>query len=173
MYPKNLFFTSESVTEGHPDKFCDKISDAVLDECLRNDPMSRVACETYVTLGLVNVGGEITTSTLIDVAKVAREIGNEIGYVVLVWEDNAYGLIAWKQQKKFGHHTDLAFGNPKWTTLAQAFGWHGHYVENSVDLRDTLEAAFTEKGPSLVVIPIDYRENALLAKKIGEIIFTI
>jgi acetolactate synthase-1/2/3 large subunit len=93
--------------------------------------------------------------------------------VVLVWEDNAYGLIAWKQQKKFGHHTDLAFGNPKWTTLAQAFGWHGHYVENSVDLRDTLEAAFTEKGPSLVVIPIDYRENALLAKKIGEITCTI
>ena len=81
MYPKNFFFTSESVTEGHPDKFCDKISDAVLDECLRNDPMSRVACETYVTLGLVNVGGEITTSTLFDVAKVAREIGNEIGYV--------------------------------------------------------------------------------------------
>jgi len=97
----------------------------------------------------------------------------ESDIVVLVWEDNAYGLIAWKQQKKFGHHTDLAFGNPKWTTLAQAFGWHGHYVENSVDLRDTLEAAFTEKGPSLVVIPIDYRENALLAKKIGEIIFTI
>jgi len=81
MYPKNMFFTSESVTEGHPDKFCDKISDAVLDECLRNDPMSRVACETYVTLGLVNIGGEITTSTLFDVAKVAREIGNEIGYV--------------------------------------------------------------------------------------------
>ena len=68
---------------------------------------------------------------------------------------------------------DLAFGNPKWTTLAQAFGWHGHYVENSFDLRDTLEAAFTEKGPSLVVIPIDYRENALLAKKIGDIICTI
>jgi acetolactate synthase-1/2/3 large subunit len=54
----------------------------------------------------------------------ATRIGSNI--VVLVWEDNAYGLIAWKQQKKFGHHTDLAFGNPKWTTLAQAFGWHGH-----------------------------------------------
>ncbi len=101
----------------------------------------------------------------------ATRIGSNI--VVLVWEDNAYGLIAWKQQKKFGHHTYLAFGNPKWTTLAQAFGWHGHYVENSVDLRDTLEDVFTEKGPSLVVIPIDYRENALLAKKIGEIIFAI
>jgi len=81
MYPENMFFTSESVTEGHPDKFCDKISDAVLDECLRNDPMSRVACETYVTMGLVNIGGEITTSTLFDVASLAREIGNEIGYV--------------------------------------------------------------------------------------------
>ncbi len=81
MYPKNMFFTSESVTEGHPDKFCDQISDAVLDECLRHDPMARVACETYVTMGLVNVGGEITTEALFDVAKVVREVGNEIGYV--------------------------------------------------------------------------------------------
>ena len=80
MYPKNMIFTSESVTEGHPDKFCDKISDAVLDECLRHDPMSRVACETYVTMGLVNVGGEITTKALFDVAKVVRDVGNDIGY---------------------------------------------------------------------------------------------
>ena len=80
MYPKNMIFTSESVTEGHPDKFCDQISDAVLDECLRHDPMSRVACETYVTMGLVNVGGEITTTALFDVAKVVREVGNDIGY---------------------------------------------------------------------------------------------
>ncbi len=78
MYPKTMFFTSESMTEGRPDKFCDKISDAVLDECLRHDPMARVA---YVTMGLVNVGGEITTTALFDVANVAREIGNEIGYV--------------------------------------------------------------------------------------------
>ena len=68
------------MTRGKTDKFCDKISDAVLDECLRRDPMSRVACETYVTMGLVNVGGEITTKALFDVAKVARKIGNEIGY---------------------------------------------------------------------------------------------
>ncbi len=97
----------------------------------------------------------------------ARRIGSNI--VVMVWEDNAYGLIAWKQEKQFGSHTDLAFDNPRWTVLAQAFGWHGHYVDNAVDLADTLEAAFATKGPSLVVIPIDYRENALLAKKIGEI----
>ncbi len=80
MYPKNMFFTSESVTEGHPDKFCDQISDTVLDECLKIDPLSRVACECYVTMGLLNVGGEITTKALFDVARVVRELGNEIGY---------------------------------------------------------------------------------------------
>ncbi len=80
MYPKNMFFTSESVTEGHPDKFCDQISDAVLDECLRQDPLARVACECYVPMGLLNVGGEITTDALFDVAKVVRDLGNEIGY---------------------------------------------------------------------------------------------
>src|SRR5512135_987234 len=80
MYPKNMLFTSESVTEGHPDKFCDQISDAVLDECLRHDPMSRVACNTYITMGLLIVGGEITTTALFDVSKVVRELGNEIGY---------------------------------------------------------------------------------------------
>ena len=80
MYPKNMFFTSESVTEGHPDKFCDQISDVVLDECLRQDPLARVACECYVTMGLLNVGGEITTDALFDVAKVVRDLGNEIGY---------------------------------------------------------------------------------------------
>ena len=80
MYPENMFFTSESVTEGHPDKFCDLVSDAVLDECLRVDPLSRVACECYVTMGLLNVGGEITTNALFDVAKVVRDLGNEIGY---------------------------------------------------------------------------------------------
>ncbi len=79
MYPMNMFFTSESVTEGHPDKFCDQISDAVLDECLRQDPLARVACECYVTMGLLNVGGEITTDALFDVAKVVRDLGNEIG----------------------------------------------------------------------------------------------
>jgi S-adenosylmethionine synthetase len=80
MYPKNMLFTSESVTEGHPDKFCDQISDVVLDECLKQDPLSRVACECYVTMGLLNVGGEVTTHALFDVAKVVRDLGNEIGY---------------------------------------------------------------------------------------------
>jgi len=73
-------FTSESVTEGHPDKVADQISDAVLDAALAGDPASRVACETYVTTGLVLVGGEITTQTYIPVAQIAREVIKDIGY---------------------------------------------------------------------------------------------
>jgi len=74
------FFTSESVTEGHPDKICDQISDAILDEILKEDPNARVACETSVTTGLVLVAGEITTTTYIDIQKIVRETVKEIGY---------------------------------------------------------------------------------------------
>ena len=73
-------FTSESVTEGHPDKICDKISDAILDELLRQDPMSRVACETFCTTGLVTVMGEITTNAYVDFQTIVRETVREIGY---------------------------------------------------------------------------------------------
>ena len=73
-------FTSESVTEGHPDKMCDQISDAILDAILEEDPNARVACETTITTGLVLVAGEITTSTYVDIPKVVRETVKEIGY---------------------------------------------------------------------------------------------
>ena len=73
-------FTSESVTEGHPDKICDQISDAILDELMRQDPMSRVACETSITTGLVLVMGEITTEGYVDIQKTVRETIREIGY---------------------------------------------------------------------------------------------
>ena len=75
-----LLFTSESVTEGHPDKICDQISDAVLDAMLAQDPMSRVACETAITTGLVLVMGEITTEGYVDIQKVVRDTVREIGY---------------------------------------------------------------------------------------------
>ena len=75
-----FFFNSESVTEGHPDKVCDQISDAVLDAVLTDDPIGRVACETFVARGLVIVGGEITTKTYIDVDKLVREVIKDIGY---------------------------------------------------------------------------------------------
>ena len=77
---KKMLFTSESVTEGHPDKICDKISDAILDELLRQDPMSRVACETFCTTGLVTVMGEITTKAYVDIQTIVRQTVREIGY---------------------------------------------------------------------------------------------
>ena len=76
----NRLFTSESVTEGHPDKICDQISDAILDELMRQDPQSRVACETSITTGLVLVMGEVSTSGYVDIQKVVRDTIRDIGY---------------------------------------------------------------------------------------------
>ncbi len=84
---RNYYFTSESVTEGHPDKVCDQISDGILDAILREDPMGRVACETSCTTGLVQVIGEVTTSCYVDVQKLVREIVLDIGY-----DNAAYGF---------------------------------------------------------------------------------
>ena len=86
---EKILFTSESVTEGHPDKVCDAVSDAVLDALMAQDPMSRVACETCTTTGLVMVMGEITTKANIDIAKIVRKTVAEIGYT-----DAAYGFDA-------------------------------------------------------------------------------
>ena len=77
---EKILFTSESVTEGHPDKVCDSISDAILDAMMAQDPMSRVACETAMTTGLVLVMGEVTTSAYVDIQKIVRETIREIGY---------------------------------------------------------------------------------------------
>ena len=96
-----------------------------------------------------------------------------LNLTVMVWADNAYGLIAWKQSNEFGRHTDLSFGNPDWLQLASAFDWHGHVVEKSEDLQNTLQQCFSEQGPSLLVIPIDYRENTLLTKRLGELTCSI
>ena len=81
------FFTSESVSKGHPDKVCDQISDAILDEILKKDKTARVACETYITRGLVIIGGEITTRTWVDVEQIARDVIKNIGY-----DDAKYGF---------------------------------------------------------------------------------
>ena len=78
---EKLLFTSESVTEGHPDKMCDAISDAILDALMEQDPMSRVACETCCTTGMVMVMGETTTQAYMDIPKVVRDTVREIGYM--------------------------------------------------------------------------------------------
>jgi S-adenosylmethionine synthetase len=80
LYPKNMLFTSESVTEGQPDKFCDQIADAVVDECLKRDLASRVACDAYVTAGNVFVGGEVSSRAALNVEQLVRDVGNEVGY---------------------------------------------------------------------------------------------
>jgi S-adenosylmethionine synthetase len=87
MENRHYFFTSESVGEGHPDKLCDQISDAILDACIKDDPESRVACETFASTSLVLVGGEITTKTFVDFQDVVRNVAKDIGYT-----DPAYGL---------------------------------------------------------------------------------
>ena len=97
----------------------------------------------------------------------AKRLGSNI--VVMVWEDREYGLIKWKQQDHFGRHSQLRFSNPDWNQLADAFGWHGHMVTRSADLLETLENAFQESGPSLVIVPIDYRENVKLTQRMGEL----
>ncbi|MCR5664114.1 MAG: methionine adenosyltransferase, partial [Oscillospiraceae bacterium] len=76
----HFLFTSESVTEGHPDKICDQISDAILDAILAQDPMGRVACETTVSTGLVHIMGEISTECYVDIPRITREVIRDIGY---------------------------------------------------------------------------------------------
>ncbi|MEJ5188473.1 MAG: methionine adenosyltransferase [Breznakiellaceae bacterium] len=87
MSDRTYIFTSESVGEGHPDKLCDQISDAILDACLKDDPSSRVACETFASTAMVLVGGEITTNTFVDIQQVVRDVVKEVGYT-----NPAYGL---------------------------------------------------------------------------------
>lgn len=97
----------------------------------------------------------------------ARRLDADI--TMMVWEDGGYGLIAWKQDDEFGEHTDLSFGNPDWIGLARSFGWQGQYVGESTELAGAISAALAHKGPSLIAVPIDYRENALLSQRHGEI----
>src|SRR5437764_10814577 len=85
MAAREFLFTSESVTEGHPDKVADQISDSVLDAVLREDPEGRVACETLITTGLVVVAGEISTEIYVDIPKLVRERISEVGYTHSEW----------------------------------------------------------------------------------------
>ncbi len=101
----------------------------------------------------------------------AARLGTNI--VAIVWEDGGYGLISWKQDTQFGHHTPLEFSNPDWVQMAQSFGWEGVRIENSVDLKPALQQSFKNTKPTLIVLPIDYRENPILTKRLGEIAASI
>jgi acetolactate synthase-1/2/3 large subunit len=97
----------------------------------------------------------------------AKRIGANI--VVMIWEDREYGLISWKQHNEFGRHTELSFENPDFVKLADSFGCKGLRVEKASELAPTLDEAFSADAPSLVVVPIDYRENVLLTERLGNI----
>ncbi len=101
----------------------------------------------------------------------AKRIGTPI--VVMVWEDQEYGLIRWKQDNQFGKHTDLHFDNPDFVRLAESFGCVGMRVDNARDLAPALDEAFKQTVPVLVTVPIDYRENEKLTRRLGNIVCPI
>ena len=115
-------------------------------------------------LGISGDGGFLMN---VQEMETAKRLNSNI--VMLVWEDNAYGLISWKQEGEFKRHTDLSFNNPDWSMLARSFGWHAHRVDNSVDFSDTLKTALNEDGPSLVVATVDYSENMKLTRRLGQL----
>ena len=134
-------------------------------------PGAIAAALVYPDRRILGIAGDAGFLMNVQEMETAARIHSNI--VMMVWEDNAYGLIAWKQENEFGRHTDLSFTNPEWMLLAESFGWNGFRCDDSAQLQATLETAFNTPGPSLVVVPIDYRENPKLTQKLGEITASI
>ncbi len=157
-------FTSESVTEGHPDKICDQISDAVLDAILENDPYGRVACETAVTTGLVLVMGEITTECYVDIPSIARETIREIGYTRAKYGfdcDTCAVITSIDEQSP-----DIALG------LNSAWEWRHGDSKNNIDSLGAGDQGImfgyaTDETPELMPLPITLAHK--LAKRLAEV----
>ena len=120
---------------------------------------------------IISICGDAGILMNVQEMETARRLDSNI--TVMVWEDKAYGLIAWKQQEEFGRHTDLSFTNPDWEQLAGAFGWHYQHVDDSSHLKKVIEKAVEHRGPSLIVLPIDYGENVKLNKRLGQLTCSI
>jgi acetolactate synthase-1/2/3 large subunit len=120
---------------------------------------------------IIGIAGDAGFMMNVQEMETATRLNSNI--TMMVWEDNAYGLIAWKQWAHFGKHTDLSFGNPKWASLADAFDWHYQTTDDSKELSAIIQAAVDHQGPSLIVIPIDYSENQKLTERLGKLTCTI
>ncbi len=134
-------------------------------------PGAIAAALVHPDRNIVGVSGDGGFLMNVQEMETATRLGVPI--TMVVWEDRAYGLIAWKQENEFGRHSALEFQNPDWLQLASSFGWSGYRVDNSRDLQDTLRAAIADRKPSLLTLPIDYRENGLLTARLGEIVCAI
>ncbi|MFA5432422.1 MAG: methionine adenosyltransferase, partial [Candidatus Paceibacterota bacterium] len=148
------FFTSESVTEGHPDKICDQISDAILDAILEKDPNARVACETLVTTGLVLVAGEITTEMYADIQKIVRDTVKEIGYDRGKYgfdSENLAVMVSINNQS-----TDIALGVDETNSHEQGAGDQGMMFGYATSETDCY-------------MPISHLYASLLAKRLSEV----